>query len=690
MLPRSQGSLRCFYLSWTAPGGYRRYQVKSRFEGRCLIPVRRLQYVIMIWYGRLLSIPTGVVFFVLLLLTLVLLRVSNTLLDPGYYTEELDKANIYEFALNDALASAIDEYRQRPAPEGLDQNPLTTSGLSTEDIVSSVNRALPPEWVQELVDQSFDQVGRYLTGERDEFEVTVKAGDRAEQLVEEVKGLMRKADAYNLLFEQVVAPRVRDAVDLELPLGVDLPPDRLVEAVRTIVPPTWVQGQVEGALDEVTPYFLGRSNTFEIRVQLGDRVETAVEEVKALLREADAYNLLYDQVIEPEVVKTLGQSVELPFGAAITNQEVLSALRQVAPPEWVQQQAEMVIDQAGPYLTGKEDTFAIEVSLADNKREAAAVIADLADKKLTEVLDSVPQCRTAAEAASALIRGSVPGCLPGGISLSQLRSRLGIDISGPVRRLVLAPIPDSIAFTDTQLRAALVQAGAGGNLDQVDQVRDILGGGWTYTQDDLREELAERGDHNVETLDDVRAFLADGWTYTDADFREDITERAGASVLENLDSGRDALKLSRTYRWVVYLPMIALLVVIGFLGGRGWSGRVAWASGFLVISAGLIYVAFGPVYQSLASSGLEEARATAIREMGPTEFEATSHMATNKAFEMVESVADGFASGVSDSSRGLMVIGLIALGVAFFWGQLMGLYRRYVPDKERELKDWES
>ena len=38
-------------------------------------------------------------------------------------------------------------------------------------------------------------------------------------MVPSIKGLMRKADAYNLLFEQVVDPRVRDAVDFELPLG---------------------------------------------------------------------------------------------------------------------------------------------------------------------------------------------------------------------------------------------------------------------------------------------------------------------------------------------------------------------------------------------------------------------------------------------------------------------------------------
>ena len=135
----------------------------------------------MLIIGRMISIPLGVVFFVLLLLTLMFLQVNDTFLDPDFYPEEMRKADVYEFVLVDLLTSAIDERRElerQKVGEGLEETPLITSGLSTQDIVLSVNRAVPPVWVQGLVEQSFDQVGRYLTGERDEFEFTLRAGEQ--------------------------------------------------------------------------------------------------------------------------------------------------------------------------------------------------------------------------------------------------------------------------------------------------------------------------------------------------------------------------------------------------------------------------------------------------------------------------------------------------------------------------------
>ena len=104
----------------------------------------------------------------------------------------------------------------------------------------------------------------------------------------------------------------------------------------------------------------------------------------------------------------------------------------------------------------------------------------------------------------------LPACIPPDIRATDLLSRLGIDVSGAVASLVLAPIPDTIPFGDVQLRQALTAAGAGANLEQVDEVRRILKEGWTYTQDDLRTELAKRGDDVVDTLDTVREILRDG------------------------------------------------------------------------------------------------------------------------------------------------------------------------------------
>ena len=70
--------------------------------------------------------------------------------------------------------------------------------------MSSINRAIPPEYVQDLVEQVFEEAGKYVTGERDEFTVTIQAGEQVETLVQEVKALLRKADAYSLLYEGLV------------------------------------------------------------------------------------------------------------------------------------------------------------------------------------------------------------------------------------------------------------------------------------------------------------------------------------------------------------------------------------------------------------------------------------------------------------------------------------------------------
>ena len=679
----------------------------------------------MIWLRRILTAPLGLLFFVILLVTLVMLQVNDTFLNPDYYPEQLRKADIYEFVLNDLLTSALDEQRERERKQrdadDSDQidtrTLLLSSGLTTEQIVSAVNRALPPEWAQELVERNFDEVGRYLIGERDEFAVTPAAADRVKAVVEELKSLIRTADSYEVLFQEAITPAIEKWVEKDLPLGLEVTSDRLVQAARAVIPREWVEEQVEIVLDEVTPYITGERDTFQIEVQLADRVEIALEEVQKLLRETDSGQLLYEEVVEPQLARVLGPTVALPLGLAVTEEEVLDALRQVAPPAWVEEQALMVINDAGPYLTGKSDSFATRVSLVENKRLARGVIAELVDKKVKEAVDGLPKCASLAQVRAALSSASqgLPSCVPPDIPTSELLDRLDIDIAGAIQRRVLAPIPNTITFTEVQLRTSLVQAGAAENLDQLDQIRELLKDNWTYTSAGLHEQQPllnlrpelKPTETQTKRLDEIREFLSDSKTYTETDLRERLPGGEEGATVDDLDSGRDILKASRTYRWVIYVPLIVLLAGISFLGGRGWSGRVAWGAGALLIAAGIIFLIFGPGYDNLAKSGpiydaaglsdLEEQREEALdRITHPEKYDTsaekndypkTSSLAANKAFDMLESMADDFASGIATSSLGFAIIGLIALAAAIFWATLMGLARRYLPLKEQDADD---
>jgi hypothetical protein len=669
----------------------------------------------MIWIGRIISIPLGLLLLVLLLLTLFTLQVSDTFLKPSYYTEQFAEADLYEFALNDLLTSAIDEARGlSPSEFSLDENPITTSGLSTEQIVQAINRAIPPEYIQDLVEQSFDQFGGYLTAERDEFELTLQAGEQVAIIVDEIKALLSEADAYSLLFDEAVEPEIRDAVQIELPLGAEASPDQLVQAAKNIVPADWVQKLVEDTLDEVTAYMIGRSETFEVGINLSDRIDIALVEVKSILRDMDAADLLYDEVVEPIVVDSLGATADLTFGVTVTQEEILGALREVAPPEWVEEQVELVIDEAGPYLAGKTDSFSVDISLVENKRLASNIIVDTVQEKLTSLIDELPTCRTVAEAVAATRGGTglLPACAPPNIDLNELIEASGIDIADTVQRSVLGPVPSMVSFSETRIISALNLAGAGGNVDLLDKFRGFLRDGCVYTERDLVRPRPEGAlcpsiyDEQIsDRVDDVRSFLSEGYTYTHTDFRRDLGKIDDADSNAPLDPPRvelifvpdtaiDILDLSRSWlswtrdnRWIFYVPLVLLLVVIGFLGGRGWWGRLIYASAFLLVTSAILIVAFGPVYSDVTSGRFDEQREEAIQDVNEdadTKLPSTSRLALDKGFDMAESVISDFSSGIRTSAITLAFISIIAIAATVFKNTLVSAISSMTSDVGRK------
>ena len=644
----------------------------------------------MIVVRRFLTFPLGLILLVLLIVALALLQVNATFLDPDYYTDELRKADIYRFALQDVLTSALDEARALEGEdfsEDLDENPLVTLGLPTETIVAAVNRAFPPDWVQSRVEEVFNGFGRYISGQQDGFEVSPRLREQALITVAELKALLRDADAYNLMFEELIDPGIEDALTYQLPLDVEISAVQLQTAVRNIAPPEWIKGQFEAALDEITPYLIGQQQTFEIKVPLQDRANIALVEIKSLLRESDAYDLLYTQVIEPFVLDSIGPSVSLPFGLAIAGDEVLDGLRRVAPPEWVSQQAEAVIDQASAYLTGAEDGFAINISLADNKREAATVLEETIDVKLAELVGNLSTCdlSSTGAAATSIGRGQIPSCIPPGIDAQQALDRLDIDVKGFVRRFVLDPIPNDMTFTDVDLRRALVVAGAAENLDLIDDIREIVRDGWVYSDVDLRADLERTwGDQALERLQDVREFLADEWSYTEIDFRNDLVTATSIDSLNDFDNGRDLFGTVRTFRFIVYLPIIIVVVLIGFLGGATWRQRFGWAAVYLLITSFLVFLAAGLVYGEVSDVWLDEVRDGLTLEFGMDgKFENTERLVRDKLLEIVDSVSDGFASGIAKRSLIFVAVAAAILAIALGWDHILKLYRRI--RKERPI-----
>ena len=642
----------------------------------------------MIWILRALSLALGAVFFFVLPTTLVVWQISGFLLDPQSYASLLDENDVYEFALADLPTAALDDRRaveEAKAGDKVEDTPLLDSGLTTDRIVAALNRAVPPDWLQDAVERNIDELGGYLTGRSDDFTLSIATDERADVLLAELRALLQEADAYGVLYEGVLVPRIEEtAADWpreRLPFGVEVSDERIVEAARAVLPPEWAREQGQRMFDEVAPYVKGDTDEFVISVPLADRVDIAAAEVKDILAESPAYDLLYDEVIAPEMLKELGDTIDgLPFGETASSAEVVSALRDAAPPSWVRVQVERLIDEATPYIAGRAEGFEFEVSLAENKRLAHGPLTRFVERKIQARIDRLPVCRTPEQALSPLLSGTpkLPTCIPPSRTHSELLGELGIDIGAEVTRLVLDQVPDSVSFSHERLRDAFEEAGAGDSVELLDEIRSLMRDGWTYTQDDLREDLTGRGNEDVyDALQDARSLLADGWTYTTADFTEDVIESDGADAMANIDRARTAVAAARTYRWLLFLPALLLLAGVGLLGGRDWWGRLVWGAAALVVCAIAVAVLSGLVYPAVASPLIDEARWQAIGDIDPADdYADTGRLVAGKTFDVIESVSDKLAGGVTVTSLVLALAAAVVIAAVVNRGRIATLIDR--------------
>ena len=638
----------------------------------------------MIWLRRAGAVALGGPLTALLVGALMLLSLNGTFLNADFYTDRLEEADVYRFVMVDVLTSALDEVREREPDElgaDLRENPVATSGLSTAQITDAVHRALSPEDLEAIVAPAVREIAGYATGERDEFTLDLRAGETIRGVVREVQVLMREAGVYERLLERELEPRIREAAGDALASGADASGwmqrlfgsdddagGRLAEVVLGVVTPEWFGAQVEHILDELTAYLTGESDSVEIRIRLSDaQVATAVEDLKSILRESDAHELVYTDVLDPAVDEGLDETVTLPYGVEISRDEVKDLLREAAPRAWVEQQADLLIEDVSAYVTGRSEGFSTAISLVGNKQDAARLLTDLAVARVAENVRGLPVCSTDADvsAAAAAESGTLPDCLPPGVSADDAVGEARPVIADAIPPLVLDPVPDTVTYTDADLRLAVREDGGADALDALDDSRELFAVGWSYSEADLRADLSS--DREVlRDFDRLRSFLADGYVHTPGD-------PSASGFAEALDVVHDGSNAVRGSIWFAWLFLAAVLVAIGALGGTNWPGGVAWASGSLLAAAFVVLFLFWPVYEGVSGAVFEQAREE-IAAQADGESASTVRLTGDKLVELAEGASDDFARGVRRSGLVLAAFALIALLGAIFWDRIAPVF----------------
>jgi hypothetical protein len=549
---------------------------------------------------RFLAVLLVPIFLVVFLGTMLAFRINATVLESDFYTDALNDLDVYNFVYDEGLPYAI----RRAELDGdftLDSIPLGIE-LTPQTVSARVAQVLPPQWLEDKVSAVVNAGVPYITGESERIAITVTVDDRVEAASEVFKDLLLEADVHSFLVDDFIQKQLDEAL-LELPYGLALTNEDIANGIIEVVPQDWFKEQVAGVLDETTPYLVGEQDSFSVTIPLNDRAASAINVAEGwFLTSLDggAYDYLLEEQIAPVVQSALGAVVELPYGVTVSNEEIVDALAAVIPPQWVAERVSDALDAIGPYLIGETDSFLLTIPLEDRAELAAPTLVAAVNTKFELIYTSLRVCSAEEIAAvvSSLSLDTLPACRPPIVTYAQLKRVVGLDVLEELVQAFVQPLPDEITVNEQVLFAAL-----GDNASYLDTTRQVLHEGYTFTDQDLLAVIRDQSSSPAEAADnvalfqDIRRYLRDGFTFTSAD----IEEAVGAADLATLDDVRGYIAQGRGLLLLLVIVPALIVVIIGFLGGRRWGTRLAWAGVPIVFAGVITTVAFGPV----ASRGFE-------------------------------------------------------------------------------------
>ena len=618
-------------------------------------------------------------FAVLFVTALVVSRVVNTAGDPDEIAGVINDAELYDFIYDRVIDAAVADlvsqgFTVSTGSGGEEAFEFENEAQARSAIKAFIETILPREYVKQKVEESLDGVVPYVSGRTDSFEVDLETSERIEAIPEAVRIAAERIGLGQLVVTELVAPTVRDLSDsiTDEALGIEFTADEAEEAATRILPPEWVETQVFSFVDQTAPYFAGTEDELNVTITFKDRVPVAGQILKDKLNDEDTLvRLVFEQAVDPLVGQLVADSTVIVFGIEITETDVQEAVEIVAPADWVRAQGDGIIDAVVAWLVGATDDLEYTLVLADRKGDAAAQLDELARRKLDEQVAAAPNCTTQFQVGQAVndaLAGRFPSCLPA--NSSEVVDIMEPLISSEIQNFVVNLIPDEITYSDADLRAQL----GGDSLETLDNLRGHIVNGFTFTEEDLVNQFASDDDPEAanrirERLDLVRGGFAFDQT--------DITDRMDAAQLAQFDRARGWIDLGWTFRWIIFLPALLLLLLIAFTGGRNWPGRARWAGAPLAIVAVVFFAAIQIGWASTASFRDFEIGSGTLSAENEAQFPMLAGIVTGGELQnMAERVGGAWMSGLAMSAVPWALGGAALFAV----GMLYPRYRHKLPE----------
>ena len=129
----------------------------------------------------------------------------------------INKSEYYNLLFERGIDPYIDTTLERQElPLGLE--------LTSEELSKFLQKIIPEEWINDQIDDTLSAITPYATKDSETFEIKLVLSPIIKNSLEETKILLAKKDAYSILYDEVIGPKVSDTIGekLNLPIGIFL------------------------------------------------------------------------------------------------------------------------------------------------------------------------------------------------------------------------------------------------------------------------------------------------------------------------------------------------------------------------------------------------------------------------------------------------------------------------------------
>ena len=230
---------------------------------------------------KLLAVLLAGLFLIFFFMATTVNQVVDTVSDPGVLTGMLDDAEAYDYVYDNIIGNVVHDIVKNgiEVDSGLEGS-ASTSTLQFEDpdaaalaITNLIETLVPREYVQEKLEESLNGVVPYAKGETDEFIVDLEVQERVRAVPSAVRQLVSDLELTEQVVDDLLVPQLDQFSGQisEQALGIEFTDSELEQAARDIFEPELLEGQIFAAVDEITPFFAGDSDSFNVVLRFDDR-----------------------------------------------------------------------------------------------------------------------------------------------------------------------------------------------------------------------------------------------------------------------------------------------------------------------------------------------------------------------------------------------------------------------------------